>query len=504
MFSKNNKVNFTMSLNKFSDVDTGYTLNLDIGADEIKANQISTTNIDVTTINGAPYIPGGGGGGVTNPLSANLALGGFSIIEPLTAASPSLNIDQLDPAKKIDLKVAGIPKVVVKSGEVELKTGLNMDNNNLSNVLNINSGTTINLNPTSVVNINGDVDMVSNRIIGVPEIVGDGSNMTIQNGGTVSILLDQATNKLVLPNNNLDMNNNDIDNVNRVISSGVLSLESSGGSSQRIEMDGNFITFFNNTITPSITPSGIDLNNGDLNSANTVKSSTDLQLQAGNNTGIIIENAPSDTIIFQKSTNHNGNVLDNVGVGAIQNIVNCDSINGFTPQGGIFAGTSDSLTLTNSTAEQSILPTSFVGTLTVPANGFKVGDSFHCVLAGDFDSKNGDTLTIRLKGGPSSTVILGTLVVPLNASSASSFEIEVDFQLRNIGGAGVADICSNFDFTYNQSGGGGAFVGERSVSQNNTTFDTTVDNTLQITAQFSSTSSANSIKTVVSKLTKDY
>jgi len=94
--------------------------------------------------------------------------------------------------------------------------------------------------------------------------------------------------------------------------------------------------------------------------------------------------------------------------------------------------------------------------------------------------------------------------VPLNNSSGSSFETEIDFQLRNIGGAGVADICSNFDFTYNQSGGGGAFVGERGVFQNNTTFDTTILNTLEITAQFSSTNASNTIKTIVSKLSKDF
>jgi len=181
-----------------------------------------------------------------------------------------------------------------------------------------------------------------------------------------------------------------------------------------------------------------------------------------------------------------------------------NSINGFTPVGGLFSGTSDSLTLSASTVEQTILPLTFVGTLSVPPDGFQIGDSFHCVLAGDFGSHNGDTLTIRLKAGPASTTILGTLVVPLNNSSASSFETEIDFQIRNVGGAGVADIVTNFDFTYNQSGGGGAFVGERGVFQNNTTFDTTVLNTLEITAQFSSNNVANSIKTVVSKLTKDF
>ena len=44
-----------MSLNKFMDTGMGHSLSLLLGADEIKANQIETTNIDVTTINGTPY-----------------------------------------------------------------------------------------------------------------------------------------------------------------------------------------------------------------------------------------------------------------------------------------------------------------------------------------------------------------------------------------------------------------------------------------------------------------
>jgi hypothetical protein len=180
-----------------------------------------------------------------------------------------------------------------------------------------------------------------------------------------------------------------------------------------------------------------------------------------------------------------------------------NSINGIQPTGGLFAGTSPSALLTASTAEQSILPLTFVGSKSVPANGFSVGDSFHCVIAGDFGSNNADTLTIRLKAGVGGSVLLATLVVPLSNSSASSFECEIDFQLRAVGIAGVADICSNFDFTYNQSAGG-SFVGERGIFQNNTTFDTTTINDLEITAQFSSANVANSIQSQVQKLTKTY
>jgi hypothetical protein len=117
---------------------------------------------------------------------------------------------------------------------------------------------------------------------------------------------------------------------------------------------------------------------------------------------------------------------------------------------------------------------------------------------------NNDTLTIRLKGGPTATTLLSTLVVPLNASSASVFQLSVFFQIRAIGGAGVADIVSDADLTYNQSGAGGSFVGEQSLSQNNTTFDTTGANILDVTAQFSSNSANNDMTTRVSKLQKTF
>ena len=199
-------------------------------------------------------------------------------------------------------------------------------------------------------------------------------------------------------------------------------------------------------------------------------------------------------------TDHFGE-LDMIG----NPITNCTSINGLTPVGGLFSGTSDSLNVAATTAEISILPLTFVGVgFGVPPNGFSVGDCFLLNLSGPFNSNNNDTLSIRLKGGPTSTTLLSTLVVPLNASSASVFQLTVFFQIRAIGGAGVADIISDADLTYNQSGAGGSFVGEQSLSQNNTTFDTTGANILDVTAQFSSNSANNDMTTRVSKLQKTY
>jgi hypothetical protein len=434
------------------DLNTTFEKNIDMNQNQIDnclvinnqagqpLNLIGGSNVSAVILDATP----------TQGVIIGSNVGASTDITGDTSLSLRCNAGSIDlfPSTLMSVIIGGLPRFAVDSTEVNLGNTLNMNNNNINNVLNINSATNINLNPTGLVDCNGDIDMSSNRIIGVPEIVGDGTNMTIRNGSGISILLDQATNKVALLNNNLDMNSNNIDNANIISSSGNLTLNA-GGSGQSIQMDGSFITLFQGggSFVPTFTPSSFDMNNGGIN--------------------------------------------------------NVSSINGYSSVGGVFAGTSDSLTLTASTAEQSILPTTFVGGLTVPANGFNIGDSFHLVLAGDFGSQNGDTINIRLYGGATSTIVLADLAVPLVSSSSVSFEVEVDFQLRNIGGAGVADICSNFDFTYN-GGAGGAFRGERGVFQNNTTFSTLTNNVLLVTAQFSSNNANNSIKTSVSKLSKTF
>ena len=382
----------------------------------------------------------------------------------------------ITPANFLTLKshTAGLNNIIIKDLNTTFEKNLQIGTNKILDTLN-----------NSIDFIGGDMNLLNtsltNRIV-----VASQNNIDILATNQIKLGVPNASSNVVITstdtslNQALNMNNNIISNTPTVSSSTSLQLTGSSvdeitinpnpttgvsvfsdtgksinlvadAGNQSMTLDGTFVTFFQGggSFVPTFTASAFDMNNGGI---------------------------------------------DNVS-----------SINNLTPVGGLFAGTADSLTLTASTAEQSILPIAFVGPgFSVPPNGFQIGDSFHCVLAGDFGSNNGDTLTIRLKGGPTSTTILATLVVPLNNSSGSSFEIEIDFQIRNIGGAGVADICSNFDFTYNQSGGGGAFVGERGVFQNNTTFDTTVLNTLEITAQFSSVNASNSIKTIVSKLSKDY
>ena len=167
---------------------------------------------------------------------------------------------------------------------------------------------------------------------------------------------------------------------------------------------------------------------------------------------------------------------------------------------GLFSQTVDGPTVTNTTVESSILGTG-VGSLSVPAGAFKVGDSFHVVLIGHLSSKNNDNLRIRVKSG--SVVLVDTGNINMPKVTNQHFELNLDFTIRAVGAAGVASIASGGQLTYIRDASN-AFEGLDFSIVNNTTFDTTVLNTLTITAQWSAANSSNSIYTEIVTLTKTY
>ena len=171
-----------------------------------------------------------------------------------------------------------------------------------------------------------------------------------------------------------------------------------------------------------------------------------------------------------------------------------------TVNAGLFAQTAASVPVVNTTTETTIL-NSGVGTLSVPANGFRVGDSFHAVLAGYLSAANNNTIRIRVKSG---AVVLGDSgVITLPGITNKFFDIKIDFTIRSIGAAGVASIATSGQFTYSKDAGN-AFEGSDFLSINSTTFDTTVGNTLDITVEWGTASTGNSIATEVFVLNKIY
>jgi len=151
---------------------------------------------------------------------------------------------------------------------------------------------------------------------------------------------------------------------------------------------------------------------------------------------------------------------------------------------GLYAQTIQSATVTNTTTETSIVGTG-VGTLSIPANGFVVGDSFHAKIGGIIAAQNGDDITIKVKSG--STVLATTGTINLSPVTDLGWECELDFTIATIGVSG--SICTNGNFAYTRNTGGL----EGYVFQDVVTFDTTVNNTLDITVQWAQAKTEDTI-----------
>lgn len=212
-----------------------------------------------------------------------------------------------------------------------------------------------------------------------------------------------------------------------------------------------------------------------------------------------------------------GNItLNGITVGTINaslanaptsNIVYYNTLNGLLSYGqstglspGLFAQTSDSTPITNTISELSLISTG-VGSLSVPANAFKVGDSYVAYFSGIISSQNNATIEVHLR---SNGFILGdTGLLVLAATTNKFWEMHINFVIRSIGGAGVAAIITSGNFTYNKNSGNiPESIGFSNL--NNTTFNTTINNILAVTARWGSASPLDSIQTRIFNLYKIY
>ena len=175
-------------------------------------------------------------------------------------------------------------------------------------------------------------------------------------------------------------------------------------------------------------------------------------------------------------------------------------LNPFPTVYGLFAQTGDSQVVSGTTVESTLLDGG-VGTLSVPANGFSVGDSFKMDIAGILNCANNQTLTVRAKSG--SVVLLDSGPQPVTNITNDVFRLYIDFTIRNIGGTGTASIVALGSFLYSKTVNG-TTQGFAFNVVNDTTFDTTVPNTLDVTVQWGSTNSGNSIYSDISILNKIY
>lgn len=165
---------------------------------------------------------------------------------------------------------------------------------------------------------------------------------------------------------------------------------------------------------------------------------------------------------------------------------------------GLFSQTGDSGVISATTVETSLV-NGGIGTMTVPANGFSVGDSFKSSLAGIMNAANNETIRIKVKAG--SLILLDSGIQTLPVVSNDVWDLETYFTIRQIGGAGVASIVSLGTFHFTKASNGDV-QGFSFNTVNNTTFDTTISNTLDITVQWGSNNAGNSIYSDIFVLNK--
>ena len=175
-------------------------------------------------------------------------------------------------------------------------------------------------------------------------------------------------------------------------------------------------------------------------------------------------------------------------------------IKGSNLKSGMYAMIDDS-SLVTGTSEQNFMDGTAIGSLSVPANGFKVGDSFRISVCGQIGAHNNDTLTIRLKSG--SAILSTSTPITMPAITLEVFELVAIFVIRDIGSSGVAKIMVNTSFTWNKSSAN-IYEGQNWLYLNDTTFDTTISNTLSLTAQWSSSNVQNKIQSIVANLERIY
>jgi hypothetical protein len=168
---------------------------------------------------------------------------------------------------------------------------------------------------------------------------------------------------------------------------------------------------------------------------------------------------------------------------------------------GLYSQTANSAIVTNTIAETTIIGAG-VGTLSVPANGFSVGDSFRAIFGGVINAENNQTIRIRMRTGV--VLLLDSGLQNLGSAVIDDvWSLNVDFTVRQIGAAGVASIVSLGSFHYTKTNNA-SVQGFGFNVVNNTTFNTTISNTLDVTVEWGAASTGNNIYSDIFILNKTY
>jgi hypothetical protein len=167
---------------------------------------------------------------------------------------------------------------------------------------------------------------------------------------------------------------------------------------------------------------------------------------------------------------------------------------------GLFAQTGNSVPISDTNVETTLI-NGGVGSLSVPANGFQVGDSFRAIFGGVLNAANNQTIRVRVKTG--SVILLDSGAQPITNITNDIFSLNIDFTIRQLGTAGVASIVALGAFHYTKTSNA-TVQGFAFNTVNSTTFNTTINNTLDVTVQWGSANAGNSIYSDIFILNKTY
>jgi len=149
---------------------------------------------------------------------------------------------------------------------------------------------------------------------------------------------------------------------------------------------------------------------------------------------------------------------------------------------GLFNQTGSSIPVTGSgtgVATSGSLLDGGIGTLSVPANEFSIGDGFQALFTGKLEIANNHTLEIRVKSD--GVPLADTGQITMAGTTDKNWRLEIDFSINAIGGAGSAVIATAGLFTY-RTDSSGDVQGEIFSFVNSSSFDTTITNTLEVEA----------------------
>jgi hypothetical protein len=165
---------------------------------------------------------------------------------------------------------------------------------------------------------------------------------------------------------------------------------------------------------------------------------------------------------------------------------------------GLFSQIADSVPIVNTILEKTLVGNG-IGTLSVPANTFQVGDTFQLKMGGILNSINNQALTIRLHANGLDIATTG--IITLATCTNRVWELLADFTIRQIGNVLVAQLLTNGQFTYLKNASL-SLEGATFQNLNNTTFNTTILNTLDVVCQWGTADPLNSIYSSQIILTK--